>query len=76
MSSDENGSNRQGIKSTLKFLDLGLRFALSIFLGVYAGHWLDTKLSTTPLFLLLGLFLGASSGFWSIYKAVFPPKPK
>ncbi len=56
-----------------KYMDLGLRFAVAIFLGVYAGNWLDSKLTTRPLFLLLGLFIGAGSGFWSIYKAVFPP---
>ncbi len=62
-------------KTTIYYLDLGLRFALSIFLGVYFGHWLDQRYSTTPLFLFLGLILGGVSGFWTIYKTVFPPKP-
>ncbi|MFQ5602158.1 MAG: AtpZ/AtpI family protein [bacterium] len=65
----QNSHNRhQGLAL---YLDLGLRFALAISLGVGGGYWLDSKLHTMPLFLIIGLFLGAASGFLSIYRTVY-----
>lgn len=66
----EDGS----LKGVAPYLDLGLRLALAMVLGVYGGYWLDNKLATTPLFLLLGMFIGAASGFMTIYRSVFPTK--
>ena len=60
--------------STTQYLDLGLRFALAIALCAGGGYWLDTKLNTIPLFLIVGLLLGATSGFVTIYRAVYPEK--
>ncbi|KGX93886.1 membrane protein [Pontibacillus halophilus JSM 076056 = DSM 19796] len=30
--------------------------------GIFFGRWLDEQLSTSPLFLILGLLLGLSAG--------------
>jgi F0F1-type ATP synthase assembly protein I len=35
-----------------------------------AGWWLDQKLHSTPLCILVGLFLGLGVGFYSLIKAV------
>ncbi len=56
------------------YIDLGLQFAVAIALGVGLGYFADSKLGTFPLFLVLGLFVGAVSGFLNIYRAVFPNK--
>ena len=56
------------------FIDLGLEFAVAIALGVGLGYLADKKLNTFPLFLVLGLLLGAVSGFLNIYRAAFPQK--
>jgi len=58
----------------VRYVDLGLRFALSIIIGVGGGYWLDSKLHTLPLFVIIGLFLGATSGFLTIYRAVYSGK--
>lgn len=50
------------------YAGMGLQFALSILLFVYAGQWVDGKLGTTPLFLVLGAFIGAGAGFYSMYR--------
>jgi F0F1-type ATP synthase assembly protein I len=54
------------------YTDLGLEFAVAIALGVGLGYLADKKLNTLPLFLLIGLLLGATSGFLNIYRTVFP----
>jgi ATP synthase protein I len=72
-------------KSRLAFKLLGSSFyiGISIFLGVAGGLWLDRKLNTQPIFVLLGLILGLIVAFWGFYRMVVPiikeysePKPK
>lgn len=53
------------------YLDLGLRFVLAILIGMSGGYWLDSKLVTLPLFLVVGLLLGALSGFLTMYRAIY-----
>jgi F0F1-type ATP synthase assembly protein I len=54
--------------------DLALRWALTlaiaVLLGVLIGHWLDAKLHTTPVFLLIGVFWGLGGSFYSLYLQV------
>jgi F0F1-type ATP synthase assembly protein I len=47
---------------------MGLQFAISILLFLMAGQWIDRKLGTAPLFLILFVFLGAGGSFYSIYR--------
>lgn len=47
---------------------MGLQFALSILLFLLAGQWIDRKLGTAPLFLLLFVFIGAGASFYSTYR--------
>ncbi len=56
------------------YLDLGLQFAIAVAIGVGLGYFADGKFGTFPLFLVLGLLLGATSGFLTIYRTVFPKK--
>lgn len=60
--------------SVSRYLDLGLRLTLSLLIGVVGGRWVDDKVGTSPLFLLLGLFIGITAGFLTVYRAVFPPQ--
>jgi len=50
------------------YAGLGLQFALAILLFVYLGQWLDRRLGTEPWLLLIGVFVGAGGGFYSIYR--------
>ena len=52
------------------YITMGTQFAASILLGLLGGWWADGKLSTFPLFLMLGTFLGAGAGFYNLYRAV------
>ena len=36
----------------------GITLAVSVVLGYFAGHWLDERLNTSPLFTLIGVLLG------------------
>jgi F0F1-type ATP synthase assembly protein I len=47
---------------------MGLQFAISILLFLLAGQWIDRKLGTEPLFLIVFVFVGAGASFYSIYR--------
>jgi len=51
-----------------KYFAMGLRFAGGIVVFMFAGLFLDRKLGTIPLFLLIGTIGGAVLGFLSIYR--------
>ncbi len=44
----------------------GLTFALSMVLFLLAGWWADGRLGTSPLLTLIGAFVGAGAGFYSM----------
>ena len=46
---------------------LGLTFVAAIVLGLAGGWWLDGRLDTSPLCLLLGLLLGIIAGFKNLF---------
>ena len=50
-----------------RYSGLGLQWAMSTLLFLAGGWWLDGKVGTTPLFTILGAFLGAGAGFYSLY---------
>ena len=48
----------------------GLQFAFGIVLFLLLGRWADRHLGTGPLFLILGVFIGAFGGFYSMYRRI------
>lgn len=49
-------------------MGVGIQFAGSIVVFLLAGRWLDIWLGTTPWLLILGVFVGAGAGFYSMYR--------
>ena len=47
---------------------MGLTFAISVVMFLLAGQWMDRKLGTEPLFLMVFVFVGAGASFYSIYR--------
>jgi F0F1-type ATP synthase assembly protein I len=54
--------------STTRYAGIGLQFAVSILVFLYVGQWLDRKFGTSPIFLMLGVFVGAGAAFYSMYR--------
>jgi len=51
-----------------KYMGLGLQFGGSIVLFMFGGIWLDKRLGTSPLFVIIGVFGGATAAFYSMYR--------
>jgi len=65
---DKKGSDpRAVIRASGQYMGHGLAFALSVLLFLGGGAWLDSKLGTSPVLLVLGAFIGAGAGFYSLY---------
>ena len=47
---------------------LGLSLFVCICVGVAIGHFIDVHAGTSPWGLILFSFIGAISGFWTLYK--------
>ena len=63
------GQSEEGF-SISEFAGVGIQFGLSIILFLYVGQWLDRKLGTAPWLLIIGVFLGAGLGFYSMYRKI------
>ncbi|MCP3917086.1 MAG: AtpZ/AtpI family protein [bacterium] len=56
-----------------RYAGLGLQLGASITVLALGGYWLDGRLGTLPLFLLLGVFAGFVGGTIAIIRKVPPP---
>lgn len=59
---------RPPIADAAEYAGAGLQFAGAILLFLFVGRWLDGRLGTEPWLLLLGVFTGASAGFYTLYR--------
>ncbi len=50
-----------------EFASLGIAMGLAIALLAVGGNWLDNRLGTAPLFVLLGVFAGFAGGCYSMF---------
>ena len=58
---------RKGLSGS-QFAGIGIQFAISVVVFAFAGVWLDRKLGTSPLFVLVLVLGGAGLGFWSMIR--------
>ncbi|MBV6685494.1 AtpZ/AtpI family protein [Rossellomorea marisflavi] len=42
----------------------------SMLIGIFGGRWLDGLLDTEPLFLIIGLLLGLTTGIYTMLRTV------
>jgi len=55
---------------------LGTQFGAAIIVFSLVGNWLDERLGTRPLLLILGVLLGFAGGTISIVRAVSPGRDR
>jgi F0F1-type ATP synthase assembly protein I len=66
---ESNGKKRFAVGP---YMNLGMQLAIAVICGTAVGYWLDSKIHSSPIFLLIGLFMGSAAGFLTIYRTVYP----
>ncbi|MDP7109365.1 MAG: AtpZ/AtpI family protein [Dehalococcoidales bacterium] len=56
----------------LRLLGMGWYVGICIVLGVFGGLWLDSKLHTRPVLVIIGLLLGIIVAFYGVYRMILP----
>jgi F0F1-type ATP synthase assembly protein I len=52
------------------FAGVGLQFAFTIIVFLFAGQWVDNRVGTNGLFTIVGVFVGAVAAFYSMYRKI------
>jgi F0F1-type ATP synthase assembly protein I len=60
---------KQDWKGVGSYGTVGLEFALSIIVGLFAGRWLDQKFETGGWLTFIGLAYGVAAGVRALYRA-------
>ena len=71
-----NQPGRTDQLSAATYAGLGLQFIVGIVLFLYIGKWIDSRLGTSPAFLIAGVFLGAGGSFYSVYRKLIADQKK
>lgn len=66
----------QSYAQSSRYVGAGIQLAVSTFLCLLGGTWLDRQWGTSPLLLFLGTFLGAGAGFYNFYKILTSTQSK
>jgi ATP synthase protein I len=61
---------RRYLKELAYFSTIGLSVALSIFIGLAIGVWLDKRFGTSPWLTIIFLLLGIAAGYRNIGLAI------
>lgn len=65
------GGRRPAVPPTAgAFAGFGIQFVVALLLFLYLGQWVDRRFGTAPLFLVLGVFVGAGASFYSMYRGL------
>lgn len=56
----------------LRLIGMGWYVGICLFLGVWGGLWLDNKLNTRPILVIVGLIFGLIIAFYGVYQMVLP----
>jgi F0F1-type ATP synthase assembly protein I len=50
------------------FGEMGLALLVTTLIGALAGHWVDERLGTLPIFVIVGFLAGAGAGARIMYQ--------
>ncbi len=53
-----------------RYGSVGVQFGAVLALFALAGHWLDTRLGSSPIFLVLGVLVGFGGGLFSLIQKI------
>lgn len=61
---------RRLMRDYSRYSSVGAQFGLVLALFALAGYWVDTRLGSSPIFLVLGVLFGFGGGLYSLIKKI------
>jgi len=58
--------------AALRLIGVGFFIGGCILMGVVGGLWLDSRLNTSPILVIVGLVLGIVVAFYGVYRMLLP----
>jgi F0F1-type ATP synthase assembly protein I len=52
------------------FSEIGLVLLITTLAGVLVGYWIDQRLGSLPVFVVVGLFVGLAGGARAVYQLI------
>ncbi|MDP8904174.1 MAG: AtpZ/AtpI family protein [Chloroflexota bacterium] len=52
------------------FSEIGITLLVTTLFGVLIGYWVDQRLGTLPIFVVVGLLLGFGAGGYGVYMLI------
>lgn len=66
------GAGMSKWRAAMRLLGVGFYIGVCIVLGVVGGLWLDSRLNTEPILVIVGLLLGVVVAFYGVYRMLLP----
>lgn len=63
-------NNRRPFRAMALMTAISSQLVGSLLIGIFLGRWLDGFGDTTPLFLVIGLFLGLAAGIFAMLRTI------
>jgi F0F1-type ATP synthase assembly protein I len=74
---DPSDQRREMLRASGQFMGHGMTWALAVLFFMGVGWWVDSKLGTGPILMIVGAFVGGAAGFYSLYyHIVIEPKER
>ena len=61
---------REMMRASGQFMGHGLTLALAVLLFMGIGAWVDSKVGSAPILMVIGAFVGGGAGFYSLYSHI------
>ena len=58
--------------AALRLTGVGFFIGVCVVSGILAGLWIDNKLGTEPVFILVGLVIGIAMAVYGVYRMLLP----
>jgi ATP synthase protein I len=52
------------------FSEIAIMLLITTLVGVAVGYWIDQRLGTLPIFVVMGLLLGFGAGGYGVYRLI------
>ena len=67
---DSNQHRSPNLQEFGFYINICSQFAFTILVGLGGGWWIDKKFDLSPIFTIIGTFLCAVIGFYSLYRSL------